>query len=233
MIKENIQNIQRNIQEVCIKTGRKPSEIRIIAVTKNTGLNSIREVVDHGLTNLGESKAQELTEKSGLFDENICWHFIGHLQSNKVKYVVNSAGFIHSIDSIKIADEINRYALKRNKTFKVLLEVNTSGESNKYGISELTDLLQVADYCESASNLKLVGLMTMAPYTDEEKIIRKCFSDLRKLRSTLNEQGYDLTELSMGMSNDYLIAIEEGSTMIRLGTAIFGERDYSKSWKEQ
>lgn len=233
MINININNIHSTIEEICRKCGRDSSDIRIIAVSKNTGLNDIREAVDAGLCNLGESKAQELSEKAGLLGKNVTWHFIGHLQTNKARYVAQYSDYVHSIDSIKIAEEINRQALNKNRILKVLLEVNTSGEDNKYGVNELSDLLQLSEYCKTASNIDLVGLMTMAPYTSDEKIIRKCFSDLRKLRSTLNEQGLDLRELSMGMSNDYRIAIEEGSTMIRLGTAIFGERDYSKSWKEQ
>lgn len=233
MIKERIHNIRRNIDEICTSSNRNSSDIKLIAVSKNTGLKLIKEAIDCGISNLGESKAQELSQKAELLDKNLFWHFLGHLQTNKAKYAVEYAEYIHSVDSIKIAEEINNQSLKKNKNMKVLLEINTSGESNKYGITELSDALQIAEYCQTASNLELVGLMTMAPYTSEEKIIRKCFSDLRKLRSTLNEQGFELQELSMGMSNDYRIAIEEGSTMIRLGTAIFGERDYSKSWNEQ
>lgn len=233
MIRNNIHNILESIETICRRAGRNPDEIRIIAVSKNTGLKDIMEALECGILDLGESKAQELSEKAVEIHKNISWHFIGHLQTNKAKYVAQYASFIHSVDSLKVAEEINRQALIRDRIIKVLLEVNTSGEKNKYGIKELSDLLQITEFCNSASGIQLAGLMTMAPFTSEEKIIRKCFSELRKLRSTLNEQGFELNELSMGMTNDYHIAIEEGSTMIRLGTAIFGERDYSKSWKEQ
>ena len=233
MIAENINNIHEKITAICQKCGRDVSEIKIIGVSKNTGIESIKEAVKSGIINLGESKAQELKEKSEILDDNIIWHFIGHLQKNKTKNVVNYAEYIHSVDSVKLAEEINKQALKKNKIQKILIEVKTSDEDEKYGITELGELLQVAEYCSNSSNIEFCGLMTIAPFSAEEKIIRKSFLELRKLRTTLQEQGFNINELSMGMTNDYEIAIEEGATMIRIGTAIFGERDYSKSWKEQ
>jgi pyridoxal phosphate enzyme (YggS family) len=234
MIAENLHIIKERIAERCLASGRKPEDIRLIAVSKNTGLELINEAVGLGLCDLGENKAQELNEKAQLLkDEKITWHFLGHLQSNKVKYAVENVEFIHSIDSVKIADEVNRQAQKRDKIQKILIEVKTSDEPAKYGINNFDNLLELASFCREAENLELTGLMTMAPFVDDENIIRKSFSGLRKYKELLNEKGFNLSELSMGMTGDYEIAIEEGATMLRIGTAIFGERDYSKSWKEQ
>lgn len=233
MISENINIVRDKINSRCLSSGRKPGEIRLIAVSKYTGIGSICQALESGITDLGENKAQELGEKVPLIDKNVHWHFLGHLQTNKVKYVVPVAFLIHSVDSIRLAGEINRQALKLGKVQKILLEVKTSEEATKYGVSSSEDLLGLASFCREAPGLSLQGLMTMAPYTDEEQLIRKCFSELRNLKVMLNERGFNLSELSMGMTHDYEIAIEEGATMLRIGTAIFGERDYSKSWREQ
>jgi len=156
-----------------------------------------------------------------------------HRQRNKAKYVVKSASLIHSVDSIPLADEINKQAANLNKVQKILLEIKTSPEETKAGLEQDKQILMLADHCKSLANIDLIGLMTMAPFTDDEQLIRKSFSELRKLKDSLNQQGYNLTELSMGMTSDFEIAIDEGSTMLRIGSAIFGERDYSKNWREQ
>ncbi|HEX2963121.1 MAG: YggS family pyridoxal phosphate-dependent enzyme [Ignavibacteria bacterium] len=233
MISENINIVRDKINSRCLSSGRKAGDVRLIAVSKNTGIDSICQALESGITDLGENKAQELTEKVPLIDKNVNWHFLGHLQTNKVKYVVPVAFLIHSVDSIRLAEEINRQAVKLGKVQQILLEVKTSEEATKYGVGNLEDLLSLASFCREAPGLSLQGLMTMAPFTDEEKLIRKSFSELRNLKVMLNERGFDLTELSMGMTHDYEIAIEEGATMLRVGTAIFGERDYTKSWREQ
>jgi pyridoxal phosphate enzyme (YggS family) len=233
MILETLKLIKKNIALRCDKAARDISEIKIIAVSKNTGLNLINQAIDAGIVDLGENKAQELSEKFPLIDKNVNWHFLGHLQRNKVKQVVELSGLIHSVDSLRLAEEINKQAQKCGKIQKVLLEVKTSDEATKYGITQVSELLEIASFCLNAPNIELTGLMTLAPFTDNEELIRKCFSDLRKLKTMLCEKGIIISELSMGMSHDYEIAIEEGATMIRLGTAIFGPRDYSKSWKEQ
>ncbi|MGE5354124.1 MAG: YggS family pyridoxal phosphate-dependent enzyme [Acidobacteriota bacterium] len=233
MISENINIVRDKIQRKCLSSGRNPEEVRLIAVSKNTGIDSICQALEAGITDLGENKAQELTEKVPLIDKNVNWHFLGHLQTNKVKYVVPVAFLIHSVDSIRLAEEINRQAIKLGKVQKILLEVKTSEEATKYGLSNSEDLLRLASFCQEAPALDLKGLMTMAPYTDDERLIRKSFSELRNFKVMLTDRGFELNELSMGMTHDYEIAIEEGATMLRIGTAIFGERDYAKSWREQ
>lgn len=233
MISDNINIVKENVTRICSAIGRDPSEIKIIAVSKNTGINSIIEAINSGLNDFGENKAQEITEKIPLISKNINWHFIGHLQSNKVKLIVGNVKYIHSVDSLKLAEEINIQAEKTGVIQKVLVEINTSGEGNKYGLTETSVIIETASFILNSDNVELIGLMTMAPFTEDEKIIRKCFSDLRKLKTVLNDRNFKIEELSMGMTQDYKIAIEEGATMIRLGSAIFGERDYSKSWKEQ
>lgn len=234
MIAENLHIIKERVKERCLASGRNPDDVKIIAVSKNTGIDLIREAISAGITDLGENKAQELSEKTKLLEgENLRWHFMGHLQSNKVKYVVDSAELIHSIDSVKIADEVNKQAAKKQKVQKVLIEVKTSYEQAKFGINTFDELLKTAAFCREADNIDLKGLMTMAPFTDDKIVIRKSFSELKNYLVMLNDKGFNLNELSMGMTGDFEIAVEEGATMIRIGTAIFGERDYTRSWKEQ
>ncbi len=226
MIAENLNRLNEKIEEICLKTGRIRSDLRLIAVSKTQQVEIIKEAVDAGLKDFGENKAQELRDKSESITGNFFWHFIGHLQSNKVKYVIKSAEFIHSVDSIKLADEINKKAESIFKIQNVLLEINTSLEASKFGLRVEKEIFDTAQFCSQSKNLNLVGLMTMAPYTVDRKIIRDCFINLRKLKERLNNSGFAINELSMGMTNDYDIAIEEGSTMLRIGTAIFGERNY-------
>jgi pyridoxal phosphate enzyme (YggS family) len=165
--------------------------------------------------------------------DKVTWHFIGTLQKNKVKYAVKAAEFIHSVDSIELADEIDARAGKLSKVQKILLEVNTSSEESKSGLITEDDVFRLAEQCNKKNNLELIGLMTMAPFTDDEHVIRNCFSSLRSLNEKLINNGFTkITELSMGMTNDYELAVDEGATMLRIGSAIFGERNYSKDWRE-
>ncbi|PKL81777.1 MAG: YggS family pyridoxal phosphate-dependent enzyme [Ignavibacteriae bacterium HGW-Ignavibacteriae-3] len=224
MIAENLKIVENKIAESCIKCGREKSEIRLIAVTKTQPIDVIKIALDGGVKNLGENKAQELRDKSELISGDFQWHFVGHLQSNKVKYVIKSADFIHAVDSIKLAEEINRRSGQLNKMQKILLEIKTSDEETKFGLQTEDEIFKLAEFCKNSSNLNLAGLMTMAPFTENESIIRISFRRSRNLMEKLNGNGYQLKELSMGMTNDYEIAIEEGSTMLRIGTAIFGDR---------
>ena len=232
MISENLNIVKEKIRKVCFKINRNPEDIRLIAVSKNTGITQIHEAIGLGMKDFGENKAQEFSEKFSLIGKEIIWHFIGHLQRNKVKFVVGKAKFIHSVESLKLAEEINKQAEKINYVQKILLEIRTSEEQNKFGLADITDILDLVNYIRNMKSLELVGLMTMAPLTNDEKIIRKCFSDLRKLKTVLNERGMEIKELSMGMTNDYEIAIEEGATMLRIGSAIFGQRDTTKDWRQ-
>ena len=232
MIAENIKHLRERIVAKCLEFKRNPQEIRLIAVSKFFGVYAISEANRLGITDFGENKAQELRDKYEILGDNITWHFIGTLQRNKVKYAVKAASFIHSVDSSMLADEINNHAQKLNKVQKILLEVKTSFEETKSGLSNYTEVLELVNHCSTLSNIELVGLMTMAPFTDDESIIRKSFSDLRKLKDEINKNGFDLSELSMGMTNDYEIAIEEGATMLRIGSAIFGHRNNIKDWRQ-
>lgn len=233
MIADNLTRIREKIALHSEKSGRNPDEIKIIAVTKYFGIDTIESAVSAGLKDFGENKAQELNLKYEKLGNKVTWHFIGTLQKNKVKYVVKAAEYIHSVDSAGLADEINSGAAKLNKVQKIFLEVNTSSEESKSGLLTEDDVFKLSDYCRSKENLDLIGLMTMAPFTDDEKLIRQSFSSLRSMKEKLNKNGFNkITRLSMGMTNDYEIAVEEGATMLRIGSAIFGERDYSKDWRE-
>ena len=226
MIADNINIVSEKIAERCDNIGRKLSEITVVAVSKTNPLSAIREAFSAGLTNFGENKAQELRDKNSELELNVNWHFIGHLQTNKVKYVIEPSTLIHSVDSTKLADEINTRAELIGKVQNILLEVNTSGEVSKFGLQNEAEVIEITDYINTLKNVNLKGLMTMAPYTADVNEIRKCFVGLWNLKDKLVKIGYNLSDLSMGMTNDYEIAIEEGSTILRIGSAIFGERNY-------
>jgi len=232
MIAENLNIVQQKISQKCSETGRKTDEITLIAVSKFKPISDILETNDLGINDFGENKAQELNQKASKIKRNIRWHFIGHLQKNKVKFIIQFSEFIHSVDSMKLAVEIAKRAESINKVQKVLLEIKTSNEAAKFGLTQKDEISRVAGFCGDNKNIDLQGLMTMAPFVNDEKIIRNSFSRLRNLLEELNKNGFNLKHLSMGMTNDYEIAIEEGATMLRIGSAIFGRRDYSKSWDQ-
>jgi pyridoxal phosphate enzyme (YggS family) len=232
MIAENLKHLRERIAAKCAEFKRNPKEIKLVAVSKFFGLDAINEANRLGITDFGENRAQELRDKYELLGDKVSWHFIGTLQRNKVKYAVKAAAYIHSVDSATLTDEINIQAQKLNKVQRILLEVKTSSEESKSGLTTESELLNLVKHCSTLQNVELVGLMTMAAFTDDTEIIRKSFIELRNLRDKINQNGFDLKELSMGMTNDYEIAIEEGATMLRIGSAIFGLRDTSKSWRE-
>lgn len=226
MIAENLQSLRKNIEEICFKAGRNPSSVKLIAVSKSFGVEQIKQAIQAGQKEFGENKAQELIAKYDVLGSEVNWHFIGHLQKNKVKLAVKAAEYIHSVDSAELAEEIQKHAEKNGKVQKILIQVKTSEEETKLGVTDKRVLSEVAAFCMKAPNLNLIGLMTIAPFTEDKNLIRKSFSYLRKLHEELNAEGYNLTELSMGMTSDYEIAIEEGATMLRIGSAIFGQRIY-------
>jgi PLP dependent protein len=232
MIAENIANLRQKIEETCKRSERNPDEVNLIAVSKYFGVDAIIEAKKCGLTDFGENRAQELTLKYEKLGDSVVWHMIGTLQKNKVKYAVNAAELIHSVDSIELVEEINKRAEKIDKVQKILLEVKTSEEETKSGLETENEIMSLVKRCFELKNIDLKGLMTMAPLTEDANIIRKSFRDLRNLKDQINNKGYNLTELSMGMTSDFEIAIEEGATMIRIGSAIFGDRDYSKDWRQ-
>ena len=227
MIKENLNRVRDEIAEKCLKIGRNPAEITLIAVSKTYGYESVLEAQSCGQKDFGENWSQELVEKYDFVPKDISWHFIGHLQTNKAKYVVPRAEFIHSVDTLRLAEEIVKIAQKQNKSQKILLEIKTSEEATKHGLICEKDIEEIAGFCKENQNIELVGLMTMAPFTGDEEKVRKSFSQLRLLKDELNGKGFELKELSMGMTGDFKLALEEGATMLRIGTAIFGTRNYS------
>ena len=232
MIAENLAILRQKIEETCKRSGRNPDEVKLIAVSKYFGVDSIIEAKNCGLADFGENRAQELTLKYEKLGDSVVWHMIGTLQKNKVKYAVNAADLIHSVDSLELVEEINARAEKLGKVQNILLEVKTSEEETKSGFETENEILSIVKRCSALNNIGLKGFMTMAPLTEDANIIRKSFRDLRNLKDQINNKGYNLTELSMGMTSDFEIAIEEGATMIRIGSAIFGDRDYSKDWRQ-
>jgi len=226
MISDRLKEVEESIEKKCSACGRNRNDIVLIAVSKTQPIEVLLQAADAGIRNFGENKAKELQNKFESISGDFKWHFIGHLQTNKVKYIINASEYIHSVDSIKLADEINLKAEGINKKQKILLEIKTSTEQAKLGLENEDEIFKTAEYCKNQSNLDLVGLMTMALYTNEQEIIRNCFIKLRDIKERLNKSGFGLSELSMGMTNDYDLAIEEGATMLRIGTAIFGEKNY-------
>ncbi len=223
-IKERLEKVRNEIDKHCRKCGREPSEMKLIAVSKTFPNEDIIEAFQNGQRAFGENRAQEIRDKmDDLDDYAIEWHFIGPLQKNKVKYVAGKTKMIHSVEALKIAEEINKRTSRLDRQQNILLEVNCSGEENKHGISPEKTAKLISEI-EALDHVNVCGLMTMAPLTENEDVIRKTFSTLRKLRDRLRKEYNGLTELSMGMTNDYKIAIEEGATLLRIGSAIFGGR---------
>ena len=233
MIEDNFNIVIEKIHSSVQKSNRDFDDIRVIGVSKTNPISAILEGLNAGLTHFGENKAIEFRDKSELIHEKLIWHYIGNLQRNKVKYVIGAADYIHSVESFKLAEEINKRAATIGKVQKVFFEVNTSGEESKFGLSDYDELYELVDKCEELSNIKMSGLMTMASFTSNDYELRKSFSQLREMRDKIQNRIKHIAELSMGMTNDYPIAIEEGATMLRIGTAIFGKRDTSLTWSEK
>ena len=228
MITENIKLVREQIERKCLEIGRNPKEIRLIAVSKNFSTDDINSAFENGIEDFGENKAQELISKFDVLGNKVTWHFIGHLQKNKAKFVARAAEYIHSVDSLSLANEINKRAGQVNKIQKILLQFKTSEEETKSGIETEEELIGIVEGSGKLKNVEPIGLMTIAPFTDSEQEIRKSFKYLRKLKDEFNRSGFkNIKELSMGMTSDFEIAIEEGATMLRIGSAIFGQRDYS------
>ncbi len=231
MIKENLEFVEANIQKACEKAGRDREEVTLIAVSKTKPVSDIREAMAQGITVFGENKVQEIRDKTEEIKEPLNWHMIGHLQANKVKYLPGKVCMIHSVDNRKLAEEIEKQFAKHDLVVDVLIEVNMAHEDSKFGLSP-DEALNFVREISSFDHLRIRGLMTIAPYTDDPESNRKYFRGLRELKDSINAQnipGVVMDTLSMGMTGDYQVAIEEGATFVRVGTGIFGERDYSKS----
>ena len=225
---DNIKNIYRKISSAAIRSGRDPLAVKLIAVTKTVDVERIKEVMDLGLRVFGENKVQEAKEKilnirSQISDCDIEWHMIGHLQRNKAKTAVQLFALIHSLDSAELAALLNKHAENAGKIQRVLIEVKLSEEETKHSIAK-EHLMDFIRSVSAMKHLKLEGLMTMPPFFDMPEKARPFFKELRELRDKAEKEGYRLPELSMGMTNDYEMAILEGATMVRIGTGIFGER---------
>ncbi len=222
-INENLPLIKKNIEEACIRCGRNPDEVKILAVTKTIDADTINEVISLGIKDIGENRVQELLSKYDKVDKSAVWHIIGHLQKNKVKYIADKVSMIHSVESRELAEEINKQCKKIDKVMDVLIEVNVSGEESKSGIKPSEALEFIADICE-LSNIRVKGLMTMAPISADNDELHQIFSTLYKISVDILTKKLDnvtMEYLSMGMSNDYVIAVEENSTMVRLGRGLF------------
>lgn len=227
MIAENVKNIKENIAATCYRIGRAPQSVEIIAVSKTFNADAITQAADAGLTDFGENYVQELIEKKEkLTGRPIHWHFIGHLQTNKVKYIAGWIRMIHSVDSESLATEIQKRAERLNTSIDVLVEVNTSEEATKFGVKP-GSAIELIKKVAAFPAIRLKGLMTIGPFSDVPEESRTAFRLLRTIFDDANASGFlvhPMSILSMGMTHDYTIAIEEGSTMVRIGTAIFGSR---------
>jgi len=205
------------------RAGRDAETIKLVAVTKNVGIPKIREAITGGVTIIGENRIQEAREKFNEIGSTVQWHFIGHLQTNKVKYLFDIFSLIHSVDSLPLAEEIQKRAEKKGIKTDILIEVNISGEKTKFGILP-ERVIALARDISKLKNINLKGLMTIPPFSESPEDLRQHFRMLRTLLTDVKKDGIKINELSMGMSNDFEVAIEEGATIIRIGTAIFGER---------
>ena len=228
MLASNLQEVERKIMEACDKAGRAREEITLIAVSKTKPVTMLQEIYDLGVRDFGENKVQELTDKEPQLPADLRWHMIGHLQRNKVKQVIDKAVLIHSVDSVRLAKAIEAEAAKKDIIVQILLEVNVAEEDSKFGL-KLDEVLPAVEEIATMPHVRIKGLMTIAPFVENPEENRTVFAQLQKLSVDIAEKNIDNVSvdiLSMGMTNDYQVAIEEGATMIRVGTGIFGEREY-------
>ncbi|SES65578.1 hypothetical protein SAMN05660297_00114 [Natronincola peptidivorans] len=227
-IETNLKVVKSQIDEAAMKAGRKSHEVQLIAVTKTVEPEIIEKAIAAGVKHIGENKVQELVRKYEIIGDKVKWHMIGHLQKNKVKYIIDKVELIHSLDSYELALEIDRRAKKIGVEVQCLLQINVSEEISKYGVKPC-DAKELLKQISSLSNIRVVGLMTMAPYTENPEEVRIYFQKLKKISLDINKMAMNnvmMRYLSMGMSNDFEIAIEEGADLVRIGSKIFGERNY-------
>ena len=230
MLKENLESVERKIEEACRRAGRMRGEVTLVAVSKTKPVSMLQEVYDLGIRVFGENKVQEIRDKYEALPADIEWHMIGHLQTNKVKYIIDKVKLIHSVDSLRLAETIEKEAEKHNCTADILLEVNVAEEESKFGL-KTEEVIPVYEKILQYSHINVRGLMTIAPFVENPEKNRSIFADLHKLYVDIKEKNIDngtVSILSMGMTNDYEVAVEEGATMVRIGTGIFGARDYSR-----
>lgn len=228
MLADNVREVERRINEACLRSGRDINDVTLIAVSKTKPVSDISQVISAGIKDFGENKVQELTSKYEVLPEDLRWHMIGHLQTNKVKYLIGKVVLIHSVDSLKLAEQIEKESAKAGLVSDILIEVNVAMEDTKFGIT-CEDTIALVKEISLLPHVRIKGLMTIAPYTDEPEENRIYFRKLKQLAvdiSAKNIDNVDMVHLSMGMTGDYEVAVEEGATLVRVGTGIFGERDY-------
>ena len=229
MIKENIIQVENTIKDACMRANRNADDVTLIAVSKTKPVSMLKEAYDFGCRHFGENKVQELVDKYESMPKDIKWHMIGHLQRNKVKYIVDKVYLIHSVDSLKLAEEINKEAVKRQIRVNILIEVNFAGEESNFGVkAEAT--AELITEISKLPGISIKGLMTVAPYVENAEENRQYFVKLRQLSVDIMNKNIDnvsIDILSMGMTGDYQVAVEEGASYVRVGTGIFGERDYT------
>ena len=228
MISENLTYVQKQIDTACEKSGRKKTEVTLIAVSKTKPIELLQEAYDAGVRDFGENKVQELMEKMPKLPGDIRWHMIGHLQRNKVKYIVGKVFLIHSVDSFRLAEEISKESVKQNVETDILLEVNVAGEDSKFGTTT-EDAITLVKQISGLPGIHIKGLMTIAPFTENSEENRIYFRKLKQLSVDIAAKNIDnvnMNVLSMGMTGDYTVAVEEGAGYVRVGTGIFGERTY-------
>ena len=229
MLKDNLKEVEANIMTACEKAGRNREDVTLIAVSKTKPVSMLMEAYDSGIRIFGENKVQEMCDKYEQMPKDIQWHMIGHLQRNKVKYIIDKAALIHSVDSLRLAETIQEEAAKHQVVMPILVEVNVAMEETKFGTS-LAEAMELVEQISHFPNIRIEGLMTIAPFVEDPEENRKYFRALKKLAVDINNKNIDNVHvriLSMGMTNDYMVAIEEGATMVRVGTGIFGERNYN------
>lgn len=227
-VKDNLDRVRENIQNTLVKSGRELDDLTLITVTKTIDLDKIEEALSLGVKDIGENRVQELEKRIVHFDDRVNYHMIGHLQTNKVRNIVDKVQLIHSLDRMSLGKELNKRGKMNDIIVDALIQVNVAEEESKFGL-KLEEVLPFIEKMLKFDNIRIKGLMTMAPYTEDEKILRHVFRQMYKLKEDIEKRNYktlDMNYLSMGMSNDYEIAIEEGSNMVRVGSAIFGERKY-------
>lgn len=228
MLKDQLQEVEKRIQAACDRAGRKREEVTLIAVSKTKPVETLQEAYDLGVRIFGENKVQELTAKYEALPKDIHWHMIGHLQTNKVKYIIDKAELIHSVDSLKLAETIEKEAAKHDLIADILVEVNVAEEESKFGM-KMEEVIPFVEKVSAFPHVRVRGLMTIAPFVEDPEENRSFFADLHKLYIDIKKKNHDndtVSVLSMGMTNDYEVAIEEGATMVRVGTGIFGARNY-------
>ncbi|HJA12256.1 MAG TPA: YggS family pyridoxal phosphate-dependent enzyme [Candidatus Mediterraneibacter merdipullorum] len=228
MLKENLATVEEKIQNACIRAGRNRDEVTLISVSKTKPVSMLMEAYDLGVRVFGENKVQEIRDKYEAMPKDVEWHMIGHLQTNKVKYILDKVKLIHSVDSEKLAETIEKEGEKRNLISDILIEVNVAQETSKFGL-KTEDVLPFYEKVCALPHVNVRGLMTIAPFVENPENNRSIFADLHKLYVDIKRKNIDngtVSILSMGMTNDYEVAIEEGATMVRIGTGIFGARDY-------